>query len=408
MIMSDNLKIAFLVFCALVFTSVRPAYAALVYSAWAPSDPVTYCPAAFTATGNSAYGWAYHHTSNFGVGTNQEGGNCFAICSNSGLCGAQYNVVSSFDSSPRRTLSCDGVGEVLGGTYPNKTCATACPAVGTSYSSGWYDVGVDPSIINGIPNGSINSCSGGCGQQYEGSSISKRSLVGGVYHYYSQGSYVSTGSTCSSGPASPGAVASVPPDACAAGQSFLIMNGRLACFNSSGERVNSDGVTGIPAVPTSVSAQEAGIAAAAAASAAGADAATAAAAGQSAAASVIASNAVGDSLDISTLATHSDISGQTASLNSKLDELKTPWTDLPSVLGTPGAPDLIPSEIYTPSVSVISFAAPAGCPAPLLYSMFGVNYSLTFDAACDLMTSIRPVVLSIAAATAAIIFMGVF
>lgn len=55
---------------------------------------------------------------------------------------------------------------------------------------------------------------------------------------------------------------------------------------------------------------------------------------------------------------------------------------------------------YTPTF----FASATGCPAPISYQMFGVNYLLPYQPFCDLMIYLAPVFLTLGAITAAFIF----
>ncbi len=56
---------------------------------------------------------------------------------------------------------------------------------------------------------------------------------------------------------------------------------------------------------------------------------------------------------------------------------------------------------YTPTI----FASPTGCPAPIQFSMFSTTYFISYQPACDLMTTLAPIFLACGAAAAALIFM---
>jgi hypothetical protein len=56
---------------------------------------------------------------------------------------------------------------------------------------------------------------------------------------------------------------------------------------------------------------------------------------------------------------------------------------------------------YTPTV----FASPTGCPAPIQFTMFAKPYFISYQPACDLMSTLAPIFLACGAAAAALIFM---
>lgn len=124
-----------------------------------------------------------------------------------------------------------------------------CPAAGTVKSSGFYDVGVDPNVNQGAPP--LQTCDASCPSAYNGSNIGYRSLVGGVYHYFAAGSYVSSGTAnCSGGVPSPSVVTSIPASTCASGQSFITMGGVTKCLNSSGQVVDGNSASAVAAAKT--------------------------------------------------------------------------------------------------------------------------------------------------------------
>lgn len=147
-------------------------------------------------------------------------------------------------------------------------------------------------------------------------------------------------------------------------------------------------------------------AASAAATAAGATSAVAAAAAVTAAANY-ASNATSNEFP-SDLAKTGDIQNQTTALSAKLDELKFPWEDVTSNLGSVPAAEDIPSEILTLSSSPVSFATAAGCPAPITFNInlphLNQTYNIGFEPFCDLASILRPIFLALGAITAAFIF----
>lgn len=109
------------------------------------------------------------------------------------------------------------------------SCASICPANGTSKSSGIYNLGTN--VDAPIPR---ITCDGGCETSYTGEGVTKRAMVNGVYnYYYGSGAYTYTGNTCSSGPTSPSNT-SVPPNTCdPATQQTGQVNGVTVCLNKS-------------------------------------------------------------------------------------------------------------------------------------------------------------------------------
>lgn len=131
--------------------------------------------------------------------------------------------------------------------------AVVCPVAGTVFTTGFYDIGTDPNSNYGAPP--LITCDNSCPNGYNGSAVSKRALVNGVYHYFAQGSYVSTASasqlTCSSGTASPSAITAVPAATCNTGQSSISMGGVTKCFDSvSGLVVNGNSASAVAAAKT--------------------------------------------------------------------------------------------------------------------------------------------------------------
>ena len=313
-------------------------------------------------------------------------------------------------STGTTTCTCDS-GYVPDGSGTSCVSDGNCTTAGNVLSSGWYDVGTDPNIANGIPGGSVAACTNGCQADYEGNSISKRALVNGVYHYYAQGQYVSVGGTCSGSDSVPSSLAGgVPADSCGPNNSYIYVNGQMSCMTPSGGAIDPNAVAGTPAVPDSVAQQTAYNAAYAAAQAGGADAATAAAAGQQAAANAAASKSLNPSasIDTSQLATHSDIANQTAAINGKLDELKFPYDDVASKLGTPSTTETIPTDTPTFTADPLPFTTVAGCPAPQTFTLtmpyIAGTYSISWQPFCDFATGIAPLFLTLAAIAAAFIF----
>lgn len=77
--------------------------------------------------------------------------------------------------------------------------------------------------------------------------------------------------------------------------------------------------------------------------------------------------------------------------------------------GQAPAPEAIPTLSIPVSITPVMFAAPSGCPAPYMGSIdvltFHKPWSITFDAMCNLMTTLRLLFLAVGAAAAAWLFM---
>jgi hypothetical protein len=85
--------------------------------------------------------------------------------------------------------------------------------------------------------------------------------------------------------------------------------------------------------------------------------------------------------------------------------------DFSAMFGNAPAADTIPGESFTANYSMTSFLGQSqsmSCPGNISFSMFGHAYAISYQPACDLMTTMRPIFLLIGAATAAVILMGVF
>lgn len=105
-----------------------------------------------------------------------------------------------------------------------------CPANGTVFSSGYYDIGTNPNAGSGQP--SLSGCDNGCATAYNGDSVGWRVQIAGIYHYFAKGGYAHTGVSCSSGSPSVGAVTAIPTVSCTAGQTLVTgSNGFKKCYD---------------------------------------------------------------------------------------------------------------------------------------------------------------------------------
>lgn len=102
------------------------------------------------------------------------------------------------------------------------------PGAGQVVSSGMYDLGTDDTV-----NPPTTTCDGACELSYTGSGIVSRQLVGGVYHYFSEGSYTQTSTQCSTSSALPGSTSLPPPSCDSLTQQQGTVNGKFVCLDKS-------------------------------------------------------------------------------------------------------------------------------------------------------------------------------
>ncbi len=144
----------------------------------------------------------------------------------SGFVGTTYGTpagqtITSYSSSGGSY----GLGNIwYGGTYPTgtfgwsfKSCTPPPPppscTADEQVSAGYYDVGTDDNGM--VPT---TACDGGCSTVYDGGSVAFTKLVGGVPHYFTLGSYIKDGTSCSSGSPSPAALNALGQLTCTAPQ----------------------------------------------------------------------------------------------------------------------------------------------------------------------------------------------
>jgi len=286
------------------------------------------------------------------------------------------------------------------GAYPSSVPATyvatppppPCPSSGTSYSTGYYDLGTNPSVQ---PK---NSCDGGCNNVYSGSGVEYVRLVNGVKHYYSKGEYTSSGLTCASG--SPSAASpTLNTDGCSAGQNAITMGGRTKCM---------DAATGAATNPNSAS------------SVAAADAAQAVrdADAVSAAQAIAAANNLGASGVASAAATAAGIQGAGGSGtgSSKITDpvTKSFCADNPDSkicadeeLGTVDD-TAVTNESRSVSITPVSIGSAGVCPSPSPFIIAGQTKYFSWTTYCDFASGIKPIMLVFAWLSAAGILIGGF
>jgi hypothetical protein len=92
-----------------------------------------------------------------------------------------------------------------------------------------YDLGTDE---NALPP--TTTCNGQCELSYNGSGVVARQMVGGEYHYFSEGSYTVTATACSGASTALSGASGLPPPTCdAATQDQGTVNGQTVCLDKS-------------------------------------------------------------------------------------------------------------------------------------------------------------------------------
>ncbi len=198
-----------LIFCLCVgFLSWLPMSSfADGWGPWNPSDPASYCPAAFTATNSAQYGWTYIAPS-IASTASSETASCLSKCTDSVKCGASFNVVGGYGGHPVRTLSCANGPDGSGGCL-------ACPSGQTSYTTvvdggSTQGCAVKPpcSDSGGVVLGSVSrpytgsfspttyECVGGCVAKTKFDFRAKYTDSAGVSHDEQVGDSIGTGGSC--------------------------------------------------------------------------------------------------------------------------------------------------------------------------------------------------------------------
>jgi len=77
------------------------------------------------------------------------------------------------------------------------------------------------------------------------------------------------------------------------------------------------------------------------------------------------------------------------------------WNDR---LGTAPTAEPIPSSTYDVTITAVPFASNAACPSPIAFNALGTDYSISYQPACDLMSTMRPLFLAMGAFAAAYVF----
>lgn len=272
----------------------------------------------------------------------------------------------------------------------------ACPANGTSFSSGYYDIGTNPNAGSGLP--ATSGCDGACSTAYNGDSIGWRVQIGGVYHYFAKGGYFHIGVACSSGSPSVGVLTAIPSVSCSAGQSLVTgSNGFQKCYDDmTGTFVDGNSASAVAAAQTLADAKTAAqIAAAGDAVAAAGGSASDVAAAQSVAAGVAAA-AVGaagtnpDPVQAAFCAENPTASICVASDFGSVDD------------------SALTDQVKNVAITPVSVGGAGSCPAPSVMVLHGHTYYFDWTTYCNFANMIKPVLLAFAWLAAAGILVGGF
>jgi len=268
----------------------------------------------------------------------------------------------------------------------------ACPSAGTVASSGYYDRGAN---YDALPPGIVSGCFNNCGTTHQFiDPPSYRAKISGVYHYYSKGALVYDGGSCVAG--SPATSATVDPttvqQSCASGEVGVTSSaGVLNCYKDGSISGASAPVATTTSTSTTITTDPV-----------------------TGASSVSVSTTIAETTGGSTGGT-SGTPGVPEDLQDFCKSNPTSPMCKPSdeyELGVAPAAETLPSDQPVFSVSTVSFASVAGCPAPVSFEITGLpmiskSYSISWQPFCDVAAMLRPIFLAIAAITAAFIFAGV-
>lgn len=278
-----------------------------------------------------------------------------------------------------------------------------CPAAGTPFSSGVYDLGTQPLF----PSGFLAPCANGCALSFNGG-IDKTAVIEGVTHYYASGNYYHDGraysdppsSSCPAGTGAATSMAGAPSASCAPGQNYGTVNGKLVCLNSDGSVSGTDSAEALADAAAAEAARlqdiadKARQAAEAAAAAAGGTAEEIAAAGNTAAATAAGAAAADESVD-----------------DSPLGKFCEDNPDAPICIETDfGEVDDVDIENKTIDVAItpVAVSGDGSCPAPSPLVIRGQTYWFEWTTYCNFASGIKPILLAFAWLSAAGIMVGGF
>lgn len=312
------------------------------------------------------------------------------------------NNCSGFGSETLTQISCGNNGGAgIGGKYTfceNYTPPLPCPSLGTSFSTGYYDLGTSDASIP-----PTTACDGGCETSYNGGGVSARAMVNGVFHYFSQGSYIHTGQNCSGGQTAPTSSASLPPNTCSSTQDKGQVNGVTVCLDNTQTNTtnttntapvtNPDGSTSTTSTSTTNN---------------------------------VTNNTTNTTTTTTTTAPDGTVTQSTSDSttknspsnfceanptdptclkNSKFCE-ENPETLACATLGTV-TDSVVPTVEKGISEIIPKTVGGAGaCPAPVTSSFMGRTISFSYDLPCQAAGMLRPLILALAWLASALIFIG--
>lgn len=275
---------------------------------------------------------------------------------------------------------------------------TPCSVSGTEFSSGYYDIGTDPNVGQGVPL--ISGCDGGCSTEYNGDSVGWRVQVGGVYHYFAKGGYYYTGANCESGSASVGVLTSVPSISCSAGQSLITdSSGFSKCYNgTSGTFVDGNSASAVAAAKTLTDTQVAAKVQAAA------DAVTAAG---GSAADVAAAKSVAAGVDAAVTWSFSGAATADPVQAAFCAENPTSSICVDTDYGSVADSNLTDKSVNV-AITPVAVGGAGSCPAPSAMVLHGQTYYFEWTTYCNFANMIKPILLAFAWLAAAGILVGGF
>jgi hypothetical protein len=310
--------------------------------------------------------------------------------------GAVVNgVLDSATAMCNSATSCPSGETNVGGVCTASNPCTA--AAGQVASSGYYDLGTSDAA-----NPPTTTCNGQCELAYNGGGVSSRAMVGGVYHYFSQGQYVKTANQCSGSSTALTSAAAVPSNSCnPATQDQGTVNGVTVCIDrtstDSTASVKSSSTTGDVTTTTETTTKN---------------------------------NADGSVEATTTTTEKNNVTGVESTTQTKnttrpetdpfcvsnpndpscqpVDEFcsKNADTLACTKLGSAEADPLGTEERSIANISPVSIGGVGACPAPLTASFLGQPISFSFDALCTYANALRPLVLAMAWLSAGVIFIG--
>ena len=283
---------------------------------------------------------------------------------------------------------------------PDGSCVDICPKAGTVKSTGFFPLGTNENAS--VPT---STCDSGCATSYTGAGLSKRAMVNGVYNYwFGSGSYSYTGSTCSTGTASP-SPGNVPPNTCdPATQSTGQVNGVTVCLPKTDTNTSNTTTSPTTTDPST---------------------------GNTSQTSNTTTNNTTNNTSTNITTTTTTAPDGTVTQSQTSTTTKTPPSNFcqanptdptclknsdaceknPETLGCATLGTVTDSVVPTvekgiSSITPKSIGGAGGCPAPVTTSFMGQSISFSYDLPCQAAGMLKPLILAIAWLIAGIIFIG--